>query len=155
MKQTPELDRVQQRMQPGELTLHGFLGTDPRKLADIIAADDQAVRMRGVTHGQIADRLAELMEAGRDIAEREIMVEGRFSVSVRDDRGLIPSPWGDGLFEKGEVMLRDTLTGRTFRFNGLTLHLIRAHGFYSGKGSPFRIEPGEVIEVLRPVGKSS
>ena len=148
MKQTPELDRVQQRMQPGELTLHGFLGTDTRLLVDILAADQWVVQSHGVTHAQIADRLAALTEKGRDLAEREVLVEGRYRVCVRDDRGLIPSPWGDGMFEKGEARLVDDRTDRSFRWSGLSLHLIRTHGFYSGRGSVYRIDPADAIAVL-------
>lgn len=148
MKQSPELDAVQERMRPGELTLAGFLGEDRRKLVDILQADGEAVHSRGISHGQIAERLAELTEAGRDIMEREMLVEGRYAVRVRDDRGLIPSPWGDGLFRKGDVAMTDRRSGRQFRWNELTLHLVRAHGFYSGKGSSYRLDPADLIEVL-------
>ena len=54
MKQTPELDRIQQRMKAGELTLHGFLGNDTRSLADILDEDDRTVRSLGTTHAKIA-----------------------------------------------------------------------------------------------------
>jgi hypothetical protein len=148
MKQTPELDRVQERMQPGVLTLTGYLGTDERKLADILDADARVLAARGVTNEQIASRLAELGEKGRDIAEREVTVEDRYRVRDRDDRGLIPSPWGDGLFTKGDVHLTDTETGAEFRWNGVTIHLIRAHGFYGGRGSDYRIDPATAIDAL-------
>jgi hypothetical protein len=148
MKQTPDLDRAQQRMMPGELTLHGFLGTDTRKLVDIINADDETVRSRGVTHEQIADRLAGILEKGRDIMEREKKVEGRFAVTVRDDRGVLPSPFGDGRFEKDDCYVVDSETGAEFRYNALTIQMIRSHGFYSGKGSQYRLEPGAVIDIL-------
>ncbi len=148
MKQTPELDRIQERMQPGVLTLTGYLGTDTRKLADILDADRRVLDTRGVTNEQMAARLEELGEKGRDIAEREMTVEERYHVRDRDDRGLIPSPWGDGLFTKGDVHLTDTRTGAEFRWNGVTIHLIRAHGFYGGRGSAYRIDPATAIDAL-------
>lgn len=151
MKQSPELDAVQARMRPGELTLTGFLGEDTRKLVDILQADGEAVHSRGISHSQIADRLAGLAEAGRDIMEREVLVEGRYAVRVRDDRGLIPSPWGDGLFRKGDVEMTDRRSGSVFRWNELTLHMVRAHGFYSGKGAAYRLGPAELIDVLELV----
>ena len=41
MKQTPEYDKIQEQMRKGVITLDGFLGTDERKLVDIIASDDR------------------------------------------------------------------------------------------------------------------
>lgn len=148
MKQTPKLAHVQARMQPGEITLEGFLGEDSRPLADILAADSETIHAGGLSHASIADRLTALTEVGRDLAEREIEVEGRYYVLVREDRGLLPSPWGDGLFPKGEVRLRDGATGYVLRWNELTVHMIRAHGFYGGVGSDFRIDPARAIEIL-------
>jgi len=148
MKQTPELDAVQARMRAGEMTLKGFLGEDARPLADILAEDDRTVRGRGFAHETIADRLADLTERGRDIGERDIVVDGRWTVRVRDDRGVIPSPFGDGLFGKGEVEMTDASTGRRLRWNGLCIHMIRAHGFYGGRGSEYRLEPADLPEAL-------
>ncbi len=148
MKQTPQLDQVQARMQPGVITLDGFLGADPRKLADILAEDAQTVAERGVTHAQIARRLRALTEAGRDLMEEEVEVEGRYRVTVRDDRGVCPSPWGDGNFGKGDVQLADPQTGRSFRWNELSVHMVEAYGFYSGRGSSYRLDPAELIATL-------
>ncbi len=148
MRQRPDLERVEERMRPGELTLHGFLGMDDRALADVLEADERAVRALGRTHAQFAERLAELTDAGRDILEREREVEGRYKVKVRDDRGRLPCPFGDGLFAKGDTVLRDPRTGTRLRWNALTVHLVRIHGFYGGRGSDYRLEPATLAEVL-------
>lgn len=141
MKQTPELDRIQARMQPGVMTLKGFLGNDDRKLSDIIAHDALSLAKVKMTNGLVADTLEKLTEKARDIMEIEKIIDGRYKITVRDDRGLIPSPWGDGLFGKGDSELIDMITGLRFRWNGLTIHMIRNHGFYNGRGSDYRIEP--------------
>ncbi|MHC4870994.1 MAG: hypothetical protein ACYTFY_04040 [Planctomycetota bacterium] len=148
MRQTPEFDKVQERMQPGVLTLHGFLGTDTRKLADIIAKDNETVLSLGITHEQIADKLAELTEKGRDIMEREVPVNERYLVKVRDDRGVMPSPFGDGNFGKGDVEMTDKTTGNHFKWNDLCIHMIRSQGFYSGVGSEHRLDPRNLFETL-------
>jgi hypothetical protein len=96
VKQTPELDLVQAKMQPGVLTLNGFLGHDDRKLADIIAADAQVFARTGIKPAQIAERLQVIATRGADLMEEEILVDNRYRVRVRDDRGKIPSPWSDG-----------------------------------------------------------
>jgi hypothetical protein len=34
------------------------------------------------------------------------------------------------------------------RWSDLSLHFIEAHGFFQGKGSPFRLEPRGLVEAL-------
>lgn len=148
MKQTPELDRIQSKMQAGVLTLKGFLGNDDRKLADILAQDQITLHQLGLSVDVICDKLSELTEKGRDLMEQEVRIEDRYLVKVRDDRGKIPSPWGDGLFEKGDVDLTDIKSGKKLKWNQLTLRLARAHGFFGGYGSEYRLDPKEVAEIL-------
>lgn len=148
MKQTPDLQHIQEKMKAGTLTLKGFLGDDTRTLSDIIAADELTVASRGWSHERIAAKLADLTERGRDLMEGEIELDGRFRVSVRDDRGKLPSPWGDGRFEKGDTVLVEIATGRVWRWNPLTLHMVKTHGFYGGKGSDYRLDPQELIDLI-------
>lgn len=148
MKQTPELDQVQGKMQAGVLTLKGFLGSDDRKLADILVADQQSFSRLGITPLQAAERLQQLADSGTDLMEEEILVENRYRIKVRDDRGKIPSPWGDGLFEKGDVELVDNNTGETLKWNKLTLRLMSAHGFCGGVDSEYRLDPEKLIRIL-------
>lgn len=135
-------------MQPGVLTLKGFLGDDDRKLADIIVADQQTFSKLQITPEQVAGRLQELANIGADLMEEEKLVEKRYRIRVRDDRGKIPSPWGDGLFEKGDVDMVDTVTGRNIKWNRLTLRLLTAHGFCGGINSEYRLDPATLYEIL-------
>lgn len=148
MKQTPELDRIQEKMKPGVLTLKGFLGYDDRKLADIIAADHQALQNLGIDLEEVCNKLTDLAERGRDLMEQEVKVDDRYLIKVRDDRGKIPSPWDDGLFEKGDVDMLDSKTGKKLKWNQLTLRLALVHGFLGGRGSEYRLEPADLIEIL-------
>jgi hypothetical protein len=34
------------------------------------------------------------------------------------------------------------------RWSGPSLHFIEAHGFFQGKGSPFSLEPRDLVEVF-------
>ncbi|MEW6710120.1 MAG: hypothetical protein AB1403_09895 [Candidatus Riflebacteria bacterium] len=148
MKQTPELDRIQAKMQPGVLTLKGFLGNDDRKLADIIAADRQTLTNLELDIAEVCEKLHDLTERGRDLMEQEVKVDNRYLIKVRDDRGKIPSPWDDGLFEKGDVELTDSKTGKKLKWNQLTLRLASAHGFLGGTGSEYRLDPQDLLDVL-------
>lgn len=148
MKQTPELDRIQEKMKPGVLTLKGFLGHDDRKLADIIAADQLSLANYNLDIDRVCARLVEITDKGRDLMEEEVLVEDRYRVRVRDDRGKIPSPWNDGLFEKGDVELVDNRSGKKLKWNLLTLRLASAHGFLGGIGSEYRLEPADLSEII-------
>ncbi|PKL51274.1 MAG: hypothetical protein CVV42_00040 [Candidatus Riflebacteria bacterium HGW-Riflebacteria-2] len=148
MKQTPELNRIQEKMRPGVLTLKGFLGHDDRKLADILETDHQTIQRLNLDTARIAVCLQDLADRGSDLMEQEVLVDNRYLIKVRDDRGKIPSPWGDGLFEKGDVDLVDQKTGKTLKWNRLTLRLLEVHGFFGGYGSEYRIDPEAIVEIL-------
>lgn len=148
MKQTPQLDRVESRMRPGQLTLKGFLGHDDRKLVDIIAADQDIVNANSIDVEKLCNKLEQIADKGADIMESEKIVEDTYKVKVRVDRGKIPSPWGDGLFRKGDVELIHIESGNRLKWNELTLSMIRKHGFFGGKGSEYRIDPVQAKEVL-------
>ena len=149
VKLSPQLARVQARMQPGALSLRGFLGADTRNLADILEADAREVARLGLTHAEIADRLQELMRCGREALGAEVVCLADFAVRHHDARGQVPCPWGHpGSYEKGDVHLRRVSTGEEIVFSQLEVHLIREHGFYQGWGSPYRLEPAALKRIL-------
>lgn len=153
MKQTPELDHAQRSMRPGAITHDGFLGTDTRKLADIIAEDDRTLTRLGTAHEAIAARMRELRKAGEAGLGLPIRVAPHFEVVVEDIRGMLPCPFGhQGLFPKVNVTVRNLALNREVTFTELQRHLIEAHGFYQGRGSRYRIEPADLVAVLEVKG---
>ena len=149
MKQSPELDTVQARMQAGRISRDGFLGRDRRALAEILAEDENTVNRLGLTHEQIAHRMEYFMEQGMRGLGTSVIVDGRFDVRVRSVRGSLPCPWGGkGLYPKTNVFLKNLDTGDELMWTALTVHLIRRHGFYEGKGSTFRVDPEKAKSVL-------
>lgn len=148
MKLSPELARVQARMAPGVLTLHGFLGTDRRNLADILEADSREVARLGLTHARIADQLQVFLDRARDGLGTEV-VYGDHRLRHHGARGRVPCPWGHpGIYEKGDVHLTRVATGESIIFSELQVHLIREHGFYEGRGSPYRLDPAALKRIL-------
>jgi hypothetical protein len=149
MKQTVELKKAQDRMAPGVITRDGFLGTDARSLVDILAADDGEAKRLGVTHQAIAGRMIALRDAGMRGLGEYIDAEGHFEVRVDSVRGKLPCPFGDpGVFPKTNVSVRNTVLAREIVYTDLSIHMIYAHGFYEGRGNPFRLEPHDLVEVL-------
>jgi hypothetical protein len=149
MKLTPLLQKAQRAMRPGGLTRDGFLGADPRDLARILNDDHERVKQLGLTHARIARRLRELREAGLRGLGDFVAVPPRFEVRVESVRGRMPCPFGEaGLYPKTNITIRNAVLGRDLTVTDLLIHLIESHGFYEGRGSPFRCEPDDLAAVL-------
>jgi hypothetical protein len=149
MKQTVQMDRIQEKMKAGVITRDGFLGTDGRKLIDILLEDDGAVQRLNLSHVRVAQRMIELRDAGMAGLGDYISVEPHFEVRVDSVRGKLPCPFGDpGIFPKTNVTVRNLASGREITFTDLHIHLIGSHGFYEGRGSVFRLDPPALAEIL-------
>ena len=149
MKQTVQMKQAQERMRPGIITRDGFLGSDSRNLIDILVDDDAAVKRTSATHQAVAARMIELREAGMRGLGDYISVEPHFEVRVDSVRGRLPCPFGDpGVFPKTNIFVRNVEKKREITYTDMHIHMIGSHGFYEGKGSPFRLEPKDLMEVL-------
>lgn len=149
MKQSVEYNIIQDNMRPGAITRDGMLGHDRRNLRDIIEADDAAVRRLGLTHASVAARMRGLRDAGREGLGETVTVAERFDVRVDSVRGKLPCPFlHEGLFEKEFVEVLNRGNGARTTFTALNIHMIEAHGFYEGLGSPFRLDPARLARAL-------
>jgi hypothetical protein len=149
MKQSKVYAIIQGKMAPGVITRDGFLGEDRRNLVDILTSDDGEARRLGYGHQDIARRMVELRDAGLAGLGEFLDVAPHFEVRVDSVRGKLPCPFGDpGIFQKTNTTVRNKRLGREVTYTDLHIHLIGSHGFYEGKGSPFRLEPSELAEVL-------
>ena len=148
MKLSPEDKKLTELMQPGILCRDGFLGTDNRPIGEIIDTDRSSVLGLGVTHQQIAQRLAEILKTAMASLGAPVEVGQGLTAVYRGSRGKIPSPWGDGHFDKGEVEITVEKTRQQLLFTPLSVHLISEHGFYQGRGNRYRLEPAELVSLL-------
>ena len=149
MKQSPEFDRIQEQMKPGVIALDGFLGDDKRKLVDIIASDNMRVRKLNRTHADIATKMIHFKEKGIAGLGEFITLDDHFEVKVESVRGLLPSPFGGpGMYGKINTTVVNKKLNRQVVYTDLHIHFIADHAFYEGKGSPFRLEPTDLIEIL-------
>jgi len=127
----------------------GFLGYERRKLIEILTDDQGVVSSLGLSHEIIAQRLRAITDEARQGWGDPVMVEGKFRVEVHEVRGKIPCPWGHpGLYRKTHAKLEKMETEETLVWSDLAVHLIEEHGFYQGRGSPYRLEPSEVKRIL-------
>ncbi len=136
-------------MQPGRLTLEGFLGSDPRPLTQILDEDANTIRALGLTHEQIAERMHQLGERARGGLGTSVVVDDLYEVRIADVRGVIPCPWGHpGTYPKTNVSLRNLATGDELAWTALSVHMVCEHGFYQGRGSRFRVDPPTAARAL-------
>jgi hypothetical protein len=143
------MKQIQEKMKPGLITRDGFLGTDRRNLIDILIEDDETVKRMNLTHQLVAGRMLELRDAGMRGLGNFITVEPHYEVRVDSVRGKLPCPFGDpGIFPKTNIIVKNIEKNREIVYTDLHIHLIYAHGFYEGKGSVFRLEPQDLVEIL-------
>jgi hypothetical protein len=151
MKENPAMQSIRDRLQPGSISVEGFLGHDDRPIADIIAADIGEVEAAGLTVEQLGaflETLHETADAGWE--GRVPACNGKVTVRSDETLGQIPCPFGCGAHcHKAVVGIKDIEGNDLLNFTPLDAHLIRVHGFFEGRGSPYRIEPKDLIELYR------
>lgn len=149
MKQSPELEQIQNNMMPGALSAHGFIGDDSRKLVDIIQGDLAALQHMGITQEALADAMQTMTDIGIQGLGRPEPMEGRYEIEVEDYKGEIPCPFKDQTkAHKRQTRVRQLDTGITMRWTDLNIHMIRHHGFFEGYGSPYRLDPTGLARFL-------
>ena len=149
MKMSPEKKKIQENMAAGVITASGFLGDDERTLTDIIEEDEEMMRHYKLDYDEVAEKLEYFLEKGKRGLGEFISVDNSWLVRTEEARGHLPCPFGDGLQRKitCEAILEET--GEKLLFSIFSLHLFKKHHFHQGKGSPFRIDPLQLKNVLK------
>lgn len=149
MKATPNDKKITARMQPGVITYSGFLGTDTRDFNQIIADDEMVLEELGKTAEEIANRLEYFQQKSFDAFQASTVVDEIYDVNTEVVRGYLPCPFmHQGVYRKSYTTLTNLKSGKSFTYSALNIHLIRAHHFFEGKNSHFRLEPRELVAEL-------
>ena len=149
MKQTTKEKRIEHRLQPGVLTLSGFLGTDSRGWQEIVASDEARLEELGITAEALAERMQYFTDQSWELYDQELELEGKFIVETEVVRGKLPCPFSHaGIYRKAFTILTRKDTGESLRWSSLNLHLIKEHHFFEGIGSPFRLDPVDLARIL-------
>lgn len=149
MKTTPTEDKIRARMAPGVLTLNGFLGDDKRSINEIIADDEYTLNQLGISAEELAERMEFFQSKSFDSFDGSITIEGVFDVETEVVRGYLPCPFmHSGIYRKSFTIVTNKATGKSVRYSALNIHLIKAHHFFEGKNSHFRLEPTDLINTL-------
>jgi len=149
MKRIPGMQQLEEVLRSSRLVADGFMGDDPRILEEILDHDAAEMAGLGTTVDAIADRMQELTDLARTGLGTTVKLEDRLEGFVQETRGAMVCPWPhSGSYSKHVTTVRRTDTGETIRWSDLSIHFIRAHGFFEGRGSHFRLEPKDLVRIL-------
>lgn len=151
MKRSPEDQHLEETLRSSKIAAGGFLGHDTRAVDAIIDADIAELDRLGLTPEVLASRMQQITDMARAGLGTTVSVGPCLEASVTEARGRLPCPWPHpGLFRKVVVTVTRTDTGRSVQWSELNIHMIRAHGFFEGRGATFRLEPKALAGILFP-----
>ncbi len=144
-----ELEKV---MRPGASSDSGFLG-EAESLLEVLAADNDTVTQKlKLSHAQLAKPLLVIgYYAARHASTKPIAVSyGKevFQVQSSLSRGFQDSPFEDGTKTNATILITNLRTGQKLNYSLLVPHMIERYGFYEGKGTPYRVDPLKIAQVL-------
>ena len=149
MKKSPDTQKLEQILKSPAFSSAGFMGTDARSLAEIIDADLAELARLSYTPQQITERMGQITDTAAKALGNWISIDDTRRAMIAEAKGRIPCPWPHaGNFAKRVTILKDTNTGSEIKWSDLNIHLIAEHNFFEGRGSAFRIEPKEIVEML-------
>ena len=124
----PRLAEIEKSLRRGN-----YLRGDQRPLSRILEEDAAEVTRVGMDLDDVTSNMKRLYDLGRKGLGDTVIVDGVFEVTVREERGILASPWGDQFAApKATVTAVNLTTGKTLTFSILGWHLIRCYGFFQG-----------------------
>jgi hypothetical protein len=149
MKQSPDMQKLEEVLRSSALTAGGFMGSDARSVIEVIETDAAELFQLGVSREQLGTRMTEITAAAEKGLGTWVRIDDVREAAIDEARGQMVCPWPhEARFHKRVTTVRRTDSGQTVRWSDLNVHLIAAHGFFEGKGSTFRIEPAGLVRVL-------
>jgi hypothetical protein len=149
MKDSPDTQKLAKILQSTGFSAAGFMGTDTRSFNEIIDADLAELEKLNHTPQQIAKRMKQITDKAKEGLGSPVQIDDAHQAVIIEAKGRIPCPWPHpGYFAKRVTELTDTGTGQKIHWSDLNIHLIAEHGFFEGRGSDFRVEPKQIIEML-------
>jgi hypothetical protein len=149
MKESPQNKKLEETLRSSKLVAGGFLGSDKRTVSEIIDADLTELSKSRYTIEQVADRMQEITNTAIAGLGTWVIIDKSRQAKVDEAKGKLPCPWPHlARFAKRITILRHAEFDETIMWSDLNIHLIAEHGFFEGKDSDFRIEPGKLIAMI-------
>ena len=123
------------------------MGADSRTVEEIVAEDAQTLERLSLSAATVAKRLRWADQKARAALGAPVALAPGIEARHYESMGRVPSPFrGDGVFPKGETRIVWD-DGRQVRATALGIALIERHGFFQGRGAPYRIEPEQAATL--------
>ena len=149
MKESPENQKLEQLLRLSRLVAGGFMGSDTRSISEVIDADSTELTRLGFTKEQLAGRMQQITKLAIPGLGTWVRVDDTKEVSVQEAKGSLVCPWPHpGRYAKRITTIRDVQSSESIQWSDLNIHLIGQHGFFGGRGSMFRIEPGALVRNI-------
>lgn len=149
MKQSPDMQKLEEVLRSSALTVGGFMGSDARSVTEVIEADAAELFRLGVSPKQLGARMTEITAAAEKGLGTWVRIDDVREAAIDEARGQMVCPWPhEAQFRKRVTTVRRTDSGETARWSDLNVHLIAVHGFFEGKGSAFRLNPTLLVRVI-------
>ena len=107
------------------------------------------VSKSGYSLAEIGERMNAITEQASGGQGMMVAINDTLEAIVDDSRGRLVSPWpGEDTFLKRSTTVTRKDARTQLRWSDLSIHLIQQHGFFQGTGSPYRLDPKELIETI-------
>lgn len=127
------------------------MGTDQRSYEKVIQSDAADIACTGKTITDIVARMRDISALAERGLGANVTINENIQASATDTRGKIPCPWQHpGLFKKTVTTVKRLNADTILHWSDLSIHLIEKHGFFQGYGSPFRLAPKELVQIIFP-----
>jgi len=149
MKPSPQEQKLEEVLRSSKLVAGGFMGQDRRSPSEIVEEDQAALAHLRYTARQLAARMDAITRTAIAGLGTWVAIDSLRQARVDEAKGSLPCPWPhSGRFAKRVTTLQRLDTGQTIQWSDLNIHMIAEHAFFEGKGSPFRIEPDEIVLMI-------
>lgn len=146
---------LEEMMSSDRFSVSGFLGKRESLLA-VLAEDNDFVRSRGLTHQEIALHLKYLVALFQHIIPNSseenhftFVYHGReYRLGWEFFMGDQGSPFNDGTKASGDMHVTNLKNGKRIFFSLLLPEMIERYGFYEGRGTRYRLDPSQILEVF-------
>jgi hypothetical protein len=137
----------------------GFLGPD-ESLIEVLVADNDFITSQGLTHRELAIPLLQIFrlafrnrEPDPQTGELIHIVEFEhgninWRVEITQTDGFQYSPFNDDTKSGTDFLITNLDSDVTLRIAKLVPIMIERYGFYEGRGTPYRVEPQRIIDLL-------
>jgi hypothetical protein len=151
------LAELEARMRPGCFSQSGFLGLH-ESLRQVLDADAQTLAELGVSAGDLAARLGELLEPAA-ASKAAVTRAGHYNIRIQRYKGPQicpfapaphenPCPGGGMRLASIDWGIENTRSRVKLSGPGLIVHLIDRHAFFEGLQSPYRVAPCSLAQLL-------